>query len=77
MQDRSRKLPLFSLFFFLVAKSCLTLFETMVYSLLGSSVRGVSEARIWSGLLFPCPGDLPNLEIKPVSAHIAGGLFTS
>ena len=53
MQNRSRKLPLFSLVF-LVTKSCSALFETMVCSLLGSSVRGVFQARIleWVAISF-------------------------
>ena len=33
-------------------------------SLLGSSVHGISQARIPEWLLFPSPGDLPNLGIK-------------
>ena len=33
----------------------------------GSPVHGISQARIWSGLPFPSPGDLPHLGIKPMS----------
>ena len=37
----------------------------MVYrSLLGCSVYGVSQAKYWSGLPFPSPGDLPDPGIK-------------
>ena len=30
----------------------------------GSSVHGIFQARVWSGLLFPSPGDLPNPRIE-------------
>ena len=33
----------------------------------GSSVHGISQAKYWSGLPFPTPGDLPDLGIKPRS----------
>ena len=33
----------------------------------GSSVDGIFQARIWSGLPFPSPRYLPHLEIKPTS----------
>ena len=33
----------------------------------GSSVHGIFQARNWSGLPFPSPGDLPDLGIKPES----------
>ena len=39
----------------------------MDYSLLGSSVHGILQARILSGLPFPPPGGLPDLGIKPKS----------
>jgi len=32
-----------------------------------SSVHGISQARYWSGLPFPSPGDLLNLGIRPWS----------
>ena len=51
----------------LVAKSCLNSHDPMEYSSLHSSVHGISQARIWSGLLFPSPGDLPNRGIEPRS----------
>ena len=50
----------------LVAQSCLTLCGPMDYSLPGSSVHGISQARILEWL-FPPPGDLPNPGIKPAS----------
>ena len=39
---------------------------------------GFSQQEYWSGLLFPPPGDLPDLGIKPASpaaAALAGGCF--
>ena len=36
-------------------------------SLPGSSVRGIVQAKYWSGLPFPIPGDLPNPGIEPVN----------
>ena len=35
-----------------------------------------SRQKYWSRLLFPTPGDLPNLGIKPMSPALAGGFFT-
>ena len=32
-----------------------------------SSVHGILQARIWSGLLFPSPGDLPEPGVEPRS----------
>ena len=64
----------------LVTKSCLTLCDSMDYSLPSSSVHGIIQARKlewvaisysrqenWSGLPFPAPGDLPNPEIEPTT----------
>ena len=47
-----------------VAQSCLTLYDPMDYSMLGSSVHGILQARI---LPFPFLGDLPDPGIKPRS----------
>ena len=44
----------------LVAQSCLTLCDPKDYSLTGSAVHGVLQARILNRLPFPSPGDLPN-----------------
>ena len=44
-----------------------TLCNTMDYSPPGSSVHGISQARYWSGLPFPPPGDLPKPGIEPAS----------
>ena len=41
---------------------------------------GFPRQEYWSGLLYPTPGDLPNLEIKPMSLAspaLAGGFFTT
>ena len=35
-----------------------------------SSVHGILQARYWSGLLPPSPGDLPDLEIEPRSSTL-------
>ena len=34
---------------------------------LGSSVHGISQARVLEWAAFPSPGDLPNTGIEPVS----------
>ena len=50
----------------------------MDYSLPGSSVHGILQAGIWSGLPFPTLGDLPNPGVKPKSLvfpALAGGFF--
>ena len=39
---------------------CPTLTSPMDYSLPGSSVHGILQARIWNGLPFPSPEDLPD-----------------
>ena len=36
----------------------------------GSSVHGISQARIPNGLPFPSPGDLPDPGIKPGSPEL-------
>ena len=54
--------------------------QPMNCSLQGSSVHGVSQARILSGLPRPLPGDLPDPGIEPsslTSLALAGRLFTS
>ena len=51
----------------LVTQSYLTLCDPMHNSPPGSSVHGMLQARIWSGLPFPPPGDLPNPETEPRS----------
>ena len=51
----------------LVAQLYPTLCDPMDYSPPGSSVHGILQARIWSRLLFPSLGDLPDPGIKPGS----------
>ena len=51
----------------LVAKSRLTLCNSMDCSPPGSSVHGISQARILEWLPFPSPGDLPDPGIKLTS----------
>ena len=51
----------------LLSQSCPTLCDPIDCSLPGSSVHGILQARIWSGLPFLSPGDLPDPEIEPWS----------
>ena len=54
----------------------LTFCDPMDCSPLGSSVHGISQARILEGLPFPTPGHLPDPGIKPTSLvlfALAGG----
>ena len=46
-------------------------------SLPGSSVPGIDQARTWSGLPFPSPGDLPDPGIKPAPPALADGFLTT
>ena len=64
----------------LCAQSCLTLCDPMDCTPPGSSVCGISQARYWSELPFPPPGDLPDPGIEPkslASSALAGGFFTT
>ena len=38
---------------------------------------GFPRQEFWSGLLFPCPGALPNPGTQSVSSILAGGFFTT
>ena len=49
--------------------SCVWLRDPMDYSPPGSSVHGLLQARFWSVLPCPPPGDLPNPGIKPCLLH--------
>ena len=60
-----------------VTKLCPTLFDPMDSSPPGSSVHGISQARILEGLPFPSPGNLPDLGIKPKSPALKGRFFTT
>ena len=59
---------------------CPTLCDPMDYSLPGSSVHKILQARILEGLLCPPPGDLPDPRIKLtslMSPALEGGFFTT
>ena len=43
----------------------------------GSSVHGISQARILKWAAIPSPGDLPNPETKPASPELADSFFTT
>ena len=71
---------------YLVTKSCPTLCNPMDCSLPFSSVYGISWAEYWSGLPFPSPENLSNLEMELHIFFIArcvlyrwgtGGFFNS
>ena len=51
----------------------LTLCKPKDFNLPDSSVHGIFQARILSGLPFPFPGDLPNPGIKPRSSALQAG----
>ena len=51
-----------------VAQSCPIICDPMDCSLLGSSVHGIFQARVLSGLPFPSPGDLSDPGIEPRSS---------
>ena len=64
----------------LVTQSCLTVCNPVDWSLPGSSVHRIPQARILSGFPGPPPGDLPDPGIQPeslVSPALTGGLFTT
>ena len=50
-----------------VAQSCLSLCDPTDYSPPGSSVLGMSQARVLEWVATPSPGDLPDPRIKPAS----------
>ena len=55
------------------AKSCLTLlWPRGLYSPPGSSVHGISQARILEWVAISFLGDLPNSGIEPMSPALAG-----
>ena len=54
-----------------------TLFNTVDYSPPGSSVHGISQARILEWVAIPSPADLFNPRIEPVSLALVGGFFTT
>ena len=61
-------------------QSCLTLCNPMDCNLPGFSVHGILQAKDWSGLSCPSPGDLPHPGIKPMSfmsPALEDGFFTT
>ena len=58
-------------------ESCPTLCDAMGYSPPGSSVHRILQARIWSALPFPSPGDLLHPGVEPMSPDLAGSFVTS
>jgi len=63
----------------MLLQSCLTLFDSMDCSLLGSSVHGIPQQKYWSGLPCLLPRDLLNPGIETVSLTspaLAGRFFT-
>ena len=63
-----------------VAQLCTTLCDPMGCSPPGSSVKGISQARILEWVAFPPPGDPPDPGIEPtslVSPALAGQFFTA
>ena len=61
----------------LVTQSCLILCNPMDYSLPGSSVLEILQARILEGLPFPSPGDLLDPGIKFWSPVLQADTLTS
>ena len=55
-----------------VTKSCLILCDPTDCSPPGSSVHGISQARILEWVAFPSPGDLLDPGMEPVSPALAG-----
>ena len=58
-------------------QSCLILCDPMDHSPPGTSVHGILQVGIWSGLPCPPPGDLPDPEIEPASltSPVSAGRF--
>ena len=50
-----------------VVQSCLTLCDSMDYSMPGSSSMEFSRQGYWSELPFPPPGDLPDPGVEPMT----------
>ena len=61
----------------LVAQSCLTLCNSMDYSITGSSVHGISQTRILEWDAMPSSRDKAQPRDRTQVSCIAGGLFTS
>ena len=61
----------------LVAKSGMTLVTPWTVAHQAPLSTGFQRQEYWSGLTFPSPADLPDLGIKPVSAPVLCGFFTT
>ena len=59
------------------AESYLTLCDPVDCSPPGSSVHGISQARILQWFAFPSPGDLSDPGIEPVSPALEDRFFTT
>ena len=59
-----------------VAQLCPALCDPMDYSLRGSSIHGIFQARVLEWVAISCPGDLPDPGIEPVSPSLQTGAFT-
>ena len=60
-----------------IAQSCPILCDPMDCSPPGSSIHGIFQVRVWSGLPFPSPGDLPDPRIEPRSPALQADALTS
>ena len=60
-----------------VTQQCPALCDLMDCSLPDSSAHGYFQVRYWSGLPFPSPGDLPDLEIEPRSLALQADALPS
>ena len=60
-----------------VAQSCLTLYNSVDCSPPGSSVRGVLQTGLWSGLPCPLPEDLSDPEIESLCLVSCVGITSS
>ena len=58
-------------------QSCLTICSLWTGACQAPLSMGLSQARMFSGLPFRSPGDLPDPRIKPKSPALAGGFFTT
>ena len=59
----------------LVTQLCPTLCNSMDYSLPGSSVHGIFQARILEWVAIPTPGDFPNSGSNPGLLHCRQMLY--
>ena len=73
----------FIIYYPIGAESCSTLCDPMDCRPPGSSVHGISQARILEWVLFPSPGHLPDpgitltSHVSPVPHSLAGWFFTT